>query len=347
MPLEHPVLTLFSTLLSAPSPSGREEGVAGLIRAHLDALGYAHETDGCGNITVGLPGQDPQGSLVCYASHMDEIGMVVTAIDPDGNLRVDRSGGLYPWKLGEGPVTILGDGDPITGVLSMGSTHTAGKEGVTWADVRVMTGLTPTQLAAAGVRPGSTAAPVRSFCGPTAFGDPADPLVAAWTYDDRLGCAFLLHLLANLKKTNSLPRCPTLIAFTVHEEGGGHGAKVLAQREQPEIFISVDGSPIPPGSGLTLDGRPATWSKDRVTHYDQRVVRALMAAGKAAGTEVQVVVYDSAASDASLVYSTGGAPRVACFGHVRENSHGYEVIRLSVLDHTFNTLAHFVGNFAG
>jgi len=54
------------------------------------------------------------------------------------------------------------------------------------------------------------------------------------------------------------------------------------------------------------------------------------------------VVYDGAASDASLVYSTGGAQRVACFGHVRENSHGYEVARLSVFDNVFKTLVQFV-----
>lgn len=347
MNVEHPVLSEFTALLAVPSPSGREEAVANAIGRRLDQMGTAWSADGAGNITVRLAGRNPEGPLVCYAAHMDEIGMVVTGIAEDGTLKVDRSGGLRPWKLGEGPVTVLGDGEAITGILSMGSTHTAGDGGVTWQDVGIMTGLSRDRLAALGIRAGSTAVPIRSFCGPVAFGDPQDPLVAAWTYDDRLGCAFLLHLLDRLQETGSRPACPTLIGFTVHEEGGGHGAKVLAHRERPEIFISIDGSPIPPGSGLALDGRPATWSKDRLTHYDQGLVRELLASGRAAGTEVQVAVYDSAASDASLVYSTGGAPRVACFGHVRENSHGYEVIRLSVLDHTARTLLHFVENFSG
>lgn len=338
-------IDLFTELLSVPSPSGREEGVAQIVRAKLDAWGVDHETDGAGNVLVRLAGQRADGPLCCYAAHMDEIGFVVTRIQADGTLRVARSGGLYPWKLGEGPVEIVGDGDEsITGVLAMGSTHTpsAGNSAVTWDDVYVITGLSPQQLAEAGIRPGSTGVPAREVVGPVVFGDPADPLLGAWTFDDRMGVVALLRLLEALQQERMTPVYPTLVAFTVHEEGGGHGAKVVAHREQPEIFIAIDGCPIPPGVPLELDGRPGIWSKDRLTHYDQRLVRALLECARNAGTELQPVVYDGAASDASLVYSTGGAPRVACFGHVRENSHGYEVARLSVFDNLYRTLLQFV-----
>lgn len=343
--MNNTAMDLFTELLSVPSPSGREEGVAQIVRARLDEWGVAHETDPAGNVLVRLPGQRADSPLCCLAAHMDEIGFVVTRIEEDGTLRVDRSGGLYPWKLGEGPVEILGDGaEPITGVLAMGSTHTAsaGSSAVTWNDVRVITGLSPQQLADAGIRPGATGVPARAVCGPVFFGDDADPLVGAWTFDDRMGVVALLRLLETLQREEKTPVYPTLIAFTVHEEGGGHGAKVVAHREQPDIFVAIDGCPIPPGAPLELDGRPGIWSKDRLTHYDQRLVRGLLQCARDAGTELQPVVYDGAASDASLVYSTGGAPRVACFGHVRENSHGYEVARLSVFDNLYRTLLAFV-----
>ncbi|MCP4363054.1 MAG: hypothetical protein GY796_34050 [Chloroflexi bacterium] len=60
--------------------------------------------------------------------------------------------------------------------------------------------LLPAQLKAAGVRPGSTAVPTRERRGPVLFGDPADPLVAAWTFDDRMGVVALLRLLAQVKE---------------------------------------------------------------------------------------------------------------------------------------------------
>jgi putative aminopeptidase FrvX len=347
----HPALSLFTELLVA-APSGREEWLAEIVRRKLEEWGYDHETDPAGNVLVRLAGSRADAPLICYAAHMDEIGMVVTAIEKDGSLRVDRSGGLYPWKLGEGPVEILSDdvdsSGPVIGVLSMGSTHGGvGDKAIEWQDVRVMTGLTPTQLKERGVRPGSTAVPIQAVRGPVLFGPADDPLVAAWTFDDRMGVVALLRLLERLKWDELKPVHPTLIAFTVHEEGGGQGAKIVADRERPEIFIAVDGAPIPAGTPLALDGRPAIWSKDRLVHYDQPLVRALMDAAKRAGTELQPVVYNVAASDASLVSYAGGAYRVACFGHVREKSHGYEVARLSVFDNMLKTLVAFVTEWDG
>jgi putative aminopeptidase FrvX len=61
---------------------------------------------------------------------------------------------------------------------------------------------------------------------------------------------------------------------------------------------------------------------------------------------LQPVAYDGAASDASLVYAAGSVQRIACFGHVRENSHGYEVARLSVFEHVVRTLVQFVCTWA-
>lgn len=349
----HPALQLFSDLLVA-APSGREAQLAAIVRQKLTELDIVYEQDGMGNVIVRLDGRSakrpsPQAPLVMYAAHMDEIGLVVTQINADGSLHVNKSGGLMPWKLGEGPVEILGDQEAIVGVLSMGSTHTvnAAQQAITWDDVTVLTGLTPAQLKAAGVRPGSTAVPIRERRGLILFGDPADPLVGAWTFDDRMGVVALLRLLAQMKVEGIRPFHPTIIAFTVREEVGGHGAKSLAIREQPEIFISIDGAPMPPGTDLALDGRPAIWSKDRLAHYDQPLLNTFCQAALDAGTELQPVVYASAASDASLVSYAGGAQRITCMGQVRANSHGYEVARLSVFDNMLKTLVQFVKIFEG
>ena len=348
MNFQHPALQLFERLL-VPAPTGREQQLAQLVRQQLDEIGITHESDQMGNVLVRLDGRSPQAPLIMFAAHMDEIGLVVTRINPDGSLQVDKSGGLLPWKLGEGPVEILGDEETIVGVLSMGSTHTANaaKQAITWDNVRVLTGLSPNQLKTAGVRPGSTGVPTRERRGPVLFGDPVDPLVAAWTFDDRMGVVALLRLLERMKVEGIRPYHPTIIAFTVSEEVGGHGAKSLALREQPEIFISVDGAPMPPETDLALDGRPAIWSKDRLGHYDQPLLQAFCQAALAADTELQPVVYANAASDASLVYYAGGAQRIACMGQVRANSHGYEVARLSVFDNIVNTLEQFVTDFEG
>lgn len=341
--MAHEAVTLLEQLLAVPSPSGWESGLAAVVQRKLEQMGYAYERDAAGNVLVRLDGRDPAAPLCAFASHMDEIGFVVTTVAADGTLQVRASGGLLPWKLGESPVQVLGDIETITGVLAMGSTHsgTLGDKAITWEDVRILTGLAPAQLQAKGVRVGSPGVPVPAMRGPVIFGDAADPLVAAWTFDDRAGVMTLLRLLARFKDKALQPHHPTLIAFVTSEEIGGHGAKHLARREQPEIFVAVDGAPIPAGVPLQIDGRPAIWSKDRLATYDQPLLQQFCQAALAAGTELQTAVYDGAASDASLLAYAGLAPRIACVGHVRENSHGYEVARLSVFDNLLETLVQF------
>jgi putative aminopeptidase FrvX len=339
----HPALQLFEELL-VPSPSGREWDLAARLREKIEVMGREAQTDAAGNVFVKLGGSNPEAPLVCLAAHMDEIGMVVTRVEEDGTLKVDRSGGLRPWKLGEGPVDVLGDRETVVGVLSMGSTHVAGSEAraIRWDDCRILTGLSAEALAKVGVRPGTCAVPARSRRGPVVFGDPADPLAGAWTFDDRIGVVTLLRLLERLKTLDIELAYPLVVAFTVSEEVGGHGAKALVRKLDPEVFIAVDGAPMPPGAPLALDGRPGVWAKDRTAPYDQRLVQELMAAAERAGTGLQPVVYDGAASDASMVAAALGVPRIACVGQVRANSHGYEVLRVRVLDHLLDTLYQYL-----
>jgi putative aminopeptidase FrvX len=342
----HSALELFSELLSVPAPPGNEEKVAAIVQSRLVSMGYTPEMDAAGNVFVRLVGQQPDLGLCILAAHIDEIGFVVTQVRPDGSLSITKTGGLLPWKIGERPVEILGDRQTIIAVTSFGAGHGARTDKpVQWEDMRVLTGLSVEQLEQAGIRPGSCGVPLRSTCGPMLFGDNEDPLVAAWTFDDRMGAVALLRLLEVMQIEGIKPYHPTIIAFTTQEEVSGHGAKALAARENPETFISIDGCPIPPGSHVQLDGRPGMWSMDKLGHYDQKLIRFLLQSALDAGTELQLAVYESTASDASMVMSVGGAQRVAVFGHVRENSHGYEVARLSVFDNLLKVLVQFVSTW--
>ena len=346
---ENPALSLFTELLSVPAPSGQEHLIAQIIQVKLGEWEYPYSIDGSGNVIVKIEGRQPQAPVCMIAAHIDEIAIVVTRIEDDGSLRIDRSGGMIPWKLGERPLEILGDHKTIIGVTSMGSGHTASviDKTITWPDVRVLTGLTVEQLVSAGVRPGSTGVPLRPGCGPVIFGDPENPLVAAWTFDDRMGVVALLRLLEAMKIEEIQPYHPTIIAFTTQEEVGGQGAKSLAQRVKPKVLIAVDGCPIPPGSPMELDGRPGIWRKDRLSHFDQGLILFILNAASQAGTELQPVVYNQAASDASMAYTVGAAERIATIGHVRENSHGYEVARLAVFDNLFKVLLQFIKTWKG
>ncbi len=348
-----PFYELFCQLLQIPSPSGREERMAAFLSDQIAQLGATPQIDAQGNLWVEIAGAQ-QGHSIALASHMDEIGVVVTAIEPDGSLRIQRSGGLHPWKIGEGPVTLVADGDELVPAhLSFGSGHTndpadpisqfaSGQKGITWRHTRLLTGLTPAQLKQAGVRVGTCAVPAAHTRGPTVFGPAQDPLVSAWLFDNRGGSLVLVELLRRMLQEGVKPEATLNLCFMVQEEGGLLGAKGWAQRHSVETFIAVDSTPMPAETQLTLDGRPATWSKDRGAHFHQGLIAELATAATRAGTDLQYAVYSAAASDATGVLEVGAAPRCATIGYPRENSHGYEVVRWSVFGHLINTLFAYV-----
>jgi len=314
--------------------------MAAHLFSKLQSMGYEPEVDAAGNVIVRLPGQSANHPTICYAAHMDEIGMTVTQIYADGSLRVEQLGGLIPWKIGETAVTILGDKSDITGMLSLGSGHSRAvvDAGPSWTTAKIITGQSPESLASQGLRVGSPVVPAREVRGPFVFGQDSFPWVGAWTFDNRLVIVSCLQALSDLKERGASPRSPVTIAFTVEEEIGCLGAKVLAQREHPDIFIAVDGSPLVPECPVVLDGRPGIRSRDRVATYDQTLLQEICQISMDAGIELQPVVYSGAASDASLVYSIGASPRVACLGYVRDSSHGFEVTPLCTFDSLTATL---------
>lgn len=346
-PEDHPALDLFRELLEEPSPSGFEDGVAAVIVDKLEEWGYESVRDAAGNVIVLFDGLNSEGPLVCYAAHMDEIGFMVNRIEPDGRLRAIRHGGLHPWKAGEGPVELITDhGERLMGVLSFGSTH-GEAECPTWETAAILTGLTVDELAEKGVRCGSPGVLARHVCQPVIFGQSDDPLVGAWTFDDRLGCVTLLRILERLKNESLEPLCPTMIAFTTREEVGGYGARYLAGLNMPDVMVAVDGAPMTAEVDLALDGRPVAWAKDQIGPYDPQLIISLIEIGRDLEIGVQTAVYKSNASDASLAMAAGAAGRIACFGHPRENSHGFEVTRLSVFDNMMEILLAFMTRWEG
>ncbi len=344
-----PTVQLFSELLNVGAPPGWEQAMAALLAGKIAAMGLPCERDAAGNLLVrfGPRGDSTTAGKLLLAAHMDEIALAVARIQPSGRLEVIRSGALTPSKSGERVYDILGDKTIVKGITSCGTGHAASTAGAPvqatdWSSYWVTTGLTPSQLEEAGVHPGSPMVPCRDGRGPYIFGDPDDPMLAGWTFDDRMGIVALLRLLEDLAGNPVEFSHPLIIAFTVEEEAGCHGAKFLCQREQPDCFIAIDGCPVVRDCDLVLDGRPAIWAKDELTNYSLALNQAICSAARDAAVGLQYAILTSAKSDASAAYNVGGVANVAVFGHVRENSHGFEVARLSVFDNTFKVLRTFV-----
>ncbi|MFX1285718.1 MAG: M20/M25/M40 family metallo-hydrolase [Promethearchaeota archaeon] len=346
---QNDIIQLFSELLTIPSPSGMEIKLADRIYNKCVQWGYNPERDYAGNVYVQITGQKNSKETCVLAAHMDEIGLMVTQINSDGTLRIERVGGTLTWKFGERPVEIYGEKKVIQGITAMGSGHTVKhtETKLEWKDVHIITGLTPEKLKKYGIKPGTLIAPIQSDRGPILFGEETDPMIAAWTFDDKMGCVTLLNILKKLKTQNVTPLVNLIIAFTTAEEIGCFGAKYLAQSLCPTYFIAVDGCPFASESPMTLDSRPGIRIRDRTYFYSQDLIGILSESAKSAGTELQQLVYTTSGSDAGMVGNIGASPKTACIGHIRKNSHGFEVAYLSVFENLYKTLWTFVTSWDG
>ncbi len=341
------IIDQFSELLAIPSPSGMEKSIADFIIEKCTNLGYKPIKDQTGNVYIEIEGEDKQETC-CLAAHIDEIGLMVTKINSDGSLNIERVGGSIPWKYGERPVTIYGENKHITGIIALGSGHATGNsKGVTdWKNVKVITGLNPKTLENYGIKPGTLITILDSERGPIIMGEESKPMIASWTFDDKMGIVTLLRLLEAIKKNEFRPFLNLIIAFTTTEEIGCFGAKYLAQSLKPTYFIAVDGCPFAADSPMLLD-LPGIRVRDRTFFYSKELISALSQSALEAGIELQQLVYTVSGSDAGAVGNIGVSPHTACVGHIRLNSHGYEIAYLSVFEKLCKILWSFTTTFKG
>ena len=77
------VVHLMQELRDAPSPSGYEGPVRAILMREFRALGAKVSTDGIGNVIAMVPGVSTAPRVMVDA-HMDEVGLVVRSITPEG-----------------------------------------------------------------------------------------------------------------------------------------------------------------------------------------------------------------------------------------------------------------------
>ncbi|MDI6772333.1 MAG: M42 family metallopeptidase [bacterium] len=116
-------LELLEVLTATPAVSGHEDRIIDLVvdclRPHVDSL----SVDGIGNVLAAKGGSRNGPRLMIFA-HMDEVGLCVKRIAPDGFLKVDRIGGINRKALVARPVLIHTEsGESIPGTIGVMAHH--------------------------------------------------------------------------------------------------------------------------------------------------------------------------------------------------------------------------------
>lgn len=225
---------LLEDLIGTPGLSGYETPVQDLL---IERFGGRFEVsrDPCGNVWAARGASG--APLICVAAHADQVGMVVTGIDEDGFLRIDRVGLVNAEVLFGRQAVVHASNGPMIGVIGARPPHLCEQDGhsadrlpaPTFLDI----GAATAQRAAELVRVGD---PV-TFATGTEWLD--GTRLSAAALDDRVGIYAAFHAL-DLFESRQGTTASLMALSTVREETGFTGARAFAPRLKSDILIVVD-----------------------------------------------------------------------------------------------------------
>lgn len=268
-----------AALCGEPGLSGREEPVrrrvAGLLAGRVDSL----RTDALGNL-IAVKGAGKPGPRLMLSAHMDEVGFLVSGIDAEGYLRFVKVGGLDDRILPGKQVRVGAQGIP--GVILARPPHLQKREEkervVPATDLRIDIGARSREQAERHVAVGD------SVLFDAGFAELGAGRVAGRAFDDRAGCAVLVHTLLE-----TYP-CEVVGVFTVQEEVGLRGAGPAAYAVDPQLalVLEVTGASDVPGASpeaeaTALGAGPAITFIDRATLPPAALVELLVDTAQRAG----------------------------------------------------------------
>jgi tetrahedral aminopeptidase len=291
---------LIQKLTETFSPSGSESAIREVIRSELKAMADEVRVDALGNLIVSKGAKGKNGKRIMLAAHMDEIGLMVTHIDPNGFLRFTSVGGVLPHTMLSGRVRF---GNGTQGVIGMEK----------YWQIEKLPGLRECYIDIGAdsakdcpVKVGDVAAFERPFL------DLGGRLVAK-AMDDRIGCAVLIETLRSLKTSPH----EVYFVFTTQEEVGTRGAGTSAYGIDPEIGLAVDvtltgDTPKDTPMAVCLGKGPAVKVKDTGMLADSRVVEWMYSTAEKKRIPYQREVLEGGSTDARAIQMTRAGVPVGC-----------------------------------
>jgi endoglucanase len=216
----------------------RVEGVSGAEDAAAEAASIfleqssAVQTDRLGNVLGFRTGGQTGGPRILLDAHLDQIGLIVTAVTEEGFLRVGACGHMDARVLAAQEVIVHGS-QPLLGVISSVPPHLAKGDESACPDIRDLC----VDIGFSGER---AAALVPLGSRVTLLTDPMRLAARRFTgaaLDNRAGVAAILRCLEFL---DGEATCPLTVLFSAQEETGGSGAAAAGFSMAPDEAIAVD-----------------------------------------------------------------------------------------------------------
>ena len=282
-------MELLKKLTGVWGPSGCETRVAELIKEEVKEYADEIYTDALGNLICRKKGN---GKKVMFASHMDEIGIVVTFIDEKGFLRFADVGGLYLRNLINRRVRFE---NGTIGVIGTEENNEKRQMSKMFIDI----GAKDREDAEKMVSIGDMAV----FEGELSC---QNGKIISKALDNRIGCYVLIEAMRKVKSENDLYFC-----FTTQEEVGLRGARTAAFKIEPEYALSVDvtdigDTPKAPKMAVKLGNGAAVKVMDYSVISSIDVREKLIEVAEERGIKYQREIMMEGGTDAGVIHFTKG-----------------------------------------
>ena len=300
---------ILKELSEAFGVSGHEEAVRQIIFDAVRDDVDEYEVDSIGNLITlrrGSAQARKHGTSgaplkVMVAAHMDEVGLMITHIEDNGQLRFAKVGGIDD-RILLAKAVYVGD-KKVPGVIGVKPIHLQERKErnqvIKCDKMTIDIGATSKAEAEQMVGIGDYVAFATSFAdlGPTLKGK---------AFDDRAGCAVLVEII----KGGPYP-CDLYGVFTVQEEVGLRGARVAAYAIEPDVAFVLEGTicdDMPKEKDVSptteLGKGPAITVMDRSFIADRRLVQLLVDTATELGIPYQFKQPLMGGTDAGAIHKT-------------------------------------------
>lgn len=286
---------LLKKLLETFSPSGNEENIREVIKEEIKDYVDEIKVDALGNL-IGI--KKGNGKRIMVASHMDEIGIMVTNIDENGFLRFTNIGGVSPFTALYQRVMFA---DGTMGAVGMEKIDEM--KDLTLSKMFIDIGAASKEEAMKKANVGDVACFYAPFIQDGNY-------IMSKALDDRIGCYVSIEALKALKD------CPNEVyfVFTVQEEVGLRGAKTAAYGVDPDMGIALDvtttgDTPKAKTMDVKMGGGAAIKVKDSSVLAHPTVKKLMVETAKENSIAYQLEVLEAGGTDSGAIHITrSGVP---------------------------------------
>ena len=278
----------FQDLLATDSTTGQFRAIQDKMVGLVEDLGYKAQVTHKGGLLVDLGGE---GDALVVSAHLDDIGLMVRAINKDGTLNVVKVGGLYPfYSVTENVRVYTGDGKVYTGTVC----RTPNSVHVTEEELRSALGDFRKNVCVVLDEPVKSAEDTRALGIETGDMIALEPrftmsngYIKSRFIDDKACVAVLLTAMKYLKDNGLTPRRKVYAYFACYEEIG-HGTTWLP--EGVKDYLALDIAPTGPEQ-TSEEHLVSIFAMDSRFPYHYELTQELRRTAKEAGVDYVMDVF--------------------------------------------------------